>query len=251
MINAVSIDDEQNNLDNLSQLLLKHCPEVKVVATAMNADDGRKILLEKKPELVFLDIQMPGKNGFELLQSLAQYQFEIIFVTAFDKYGIQAVKFAAIDYLLKPIRIEELKMAVNKAIAKSNQKRQNLQLENLLELLKYNHQKEEHRIALPTAKETRFINPKDIVRCESTNNYTSFYLHSGEKLLVSKPIFEYEELLTDYGMLRCHQSHLVNSRFIKSLVKEDGGYLLLEDGSQLPISRQKKEYIKEMLAKIK
>ena len=251
MINAVLIDDEQNNLDNLSQLLLKHCPEVKVVATAMNADDGRKILLEKNPELVFLDIQMPGKNGFELLQSLAQYQFEIIFVTAFDKYGIQAVKFAAIDYLLKPIHIEELKMAANKAVAKSNQKKQNLQLENLLELLKYNHQKEEHRIALPTAKETRFINPKEIVRCESTNNYTSFYLHSGEKLLVSKPIFEYEELLTDYGLLRCHQSHLVNSRFIKSLVKEDGGYLLLEDGSQLPISRQKKEYIKEMLAKIK
>ena len=251
MINAVLIDDEQNNLDNLYQLLRKHCPEVNTVATAINAEDGRKILLEKNPELVFLDIQMPGKNGFELLQSLAQYQFEIIFVTAFDKYGIQAVKFAAIDYLLKPINIEELKMAVNKAMAKSIQKKQNLQLENLLQLLKFNHQKEEHRIALPTAKETRFINPKDIVRCESTNNYTSFYLNSGEKLLVSKPIYEYEELLTDYGLIRCHQSHLVNSRFIKSLVKEDGGYLLLEDGSQLPISRQKKEYIKEMLAKIK
>jgi len=251
MIKSVIIDDEQNNIDNLTRLLQKHCPEVTVAATAMNADDGKKIIFEQKPDLIFLDIQMPEKNGFELLRSLSNYSFEIIFVTAFDKYGIQAVKFSAIDYLLKPINIEELKEAINRAITKISQKKQNLQLENLLQLLQNTQLKDEHRIALPTVKETRFAKPQDIIRCESSNNYTSFFFKSGEKLIVSKPIYEYEELLSDYGFIRCHQSHLVNKKFIKSWVKEDGDYLLLEDKSQIPISRQKKDYIKDQLSKTK
>ncbi|HLK29173.1 MAG TPA: LytTR family DNA-binding domain-containing protein [Puia sp.] len=251
MTRAIIIDDEQNNIDNLIKLLQKYCPDVIISAAAMNADDGRKIIIEQKPDLIFLDIQMPGKNGFDLLKSLSNHDFEIIFVTAFDKYGIQAVKFAAIDYLLKPINIEELKQAVNKAIGKTKQKKQNLQLENLLQLLQETQQKQEHRIALPTAKEIRFARTEDIIRCESSNNYTSFFLASGEKLIVSKPIYEYEELLSDYGFIRCHQSHLVNKKFIKSLLKEDGGFLLLEDNSQIPVSRQKKDYIKTLLAKIK
>ncbi|MEJ0105264.1 MAG: LytTR family DNA-binding domain-containing protein [Bacteroidota bacterium] len=251
MINAIIIDDEQNNIDNLQKLLQKYCPEVTIAATALNADRGKQIILQQTPDLVFLDIQMPGKNGFDLLKSLNTYSFEIIFVTAFDKYGIQAVKFAAIDYLLKPIDIEELKSAVNKAIEKIHQRKQNHQLENLLRLLRQNQQRDEHRIALPAAKEIRFVKTQDIIRCESSNNYTTFFLLNGEKLIVSKPIYEYEELLSDYGFIRCHQSHLVNKKFIKSWVKEDGGYLLLEDNSQLPISRQKKEEIKALLSKQK
>ncbi len=247
MIKAVVIDDEQNNIDNLTRLLLNYCPDVMVAAATINADEGKRIILEEKPDLIFLDIQMPEKNGFELLQSLPQHHFEIIFVTAFDKYGIQAVKFAAIDYLLKPIDIVELKDAAKRAIIKISQKKQNLQLENLLQLLQHHQQKEEHRIALTTIKETRFVKTQDIIRCESSNNYTTFFLHPFEKLLVSRPIFEYDEILADYGFIRCHQSHLVNKKFIKSWVKKDGGYLLLEDGSQLPISRQKKDYIKELL----
>jgi two-component system, LytTR family, response regulator len=164
---------------------------------------------------------MLGKNGFELLQSLPDYSFEVIFVTAFDNYGIQAVKFAAIDYLLKPINIEELKIAVKKVVKKKEKRNQNLQLENLIQLLKNNQQ--EHRIALPSAQEIKYVNPTDIIRCESSNNYTTFYFASEEKLLVSKPIYFYEELLHDYNFIRCHQSHLVNKKYIVSLVKEDGG----------------------------
>lgn len=248
-INAVIIDDELNNIDNLLSLLKRHCPSVEVVATAGNAGEGAAVISQYQPDLVFLDIQMPGKNGFDMLQSLPACNFEIIFVTAFDQYGIQAVKFAAIDYLLKPIDVEELVVAVNKVMEKQYQKKQNGQLEGLLQYLQNIHKKEEHRVALPAAKEIRFVFTKDIIRCESNSNYTTFYLQNGEKLVVSKPILEYEELLGDYGFVRCHQSHLVNQRYIKSYIKEDGGHLLLDDNTQVPVSRQKKDMVKAMLPK--
>ena len=246
-MNAVLIDDEQNNLDNLSQLLATYCPEVNVLAKARNAAEGKSIILQYQPDLVFLDIQMPGKNGFDLLQSLPECEFEIIFVTAHDQYGIQAVKFSAVDYLLKPIHVDELREAVSKASSKSRLKKKNLQLENLLHLLQQQQHKEEHRIALTTLKETRFIYTRHIIHCQSDNNYSYFFLAGGEKVLVSKPIFEFENLLKDYGFLRCHQSHLVNKRYVKSWMKEDGGWLLLEDGTQVPVSRNKKEFVQEAL----
>lgn len=244
-ITAVLIDDEMNNLDNLHQLLKRHCPEVQVMATALNAEEGRRIILENQPDLVLLDIEMPGKNGFDLLKSLPQYDFEVIFVTAYDQYGIQAVKFSAIDYLLKPINPDELQLAINKVISKNRSKKQNLQLENLLRI--FQQQKEDQRIALPTQKETRFIATGDIVRCESSNNYTSFVLANKEMILVSRPIYEYEELLGNYGFIRCHQSHLVNRKYIKSLIREDGGYLLMENGEQIPVSRGKKDFVIDAL----
>lgn len=248
MISAIIIDDEQNNIINLQLLLQKHCSAVQVAATATSADEGIEAIRKYAPDLVFLDIQMPCKNGFQLLQSLPQLDFEIIFVTAYDQYGIQAVKFAALDYLLKPIRTEELQQAVNKAIEKSRQKQQNAQLQNLIDLLKQGSIKEEQRLALSSVKETRFVQTGNIIRCESQNSYTVFYLNNKEKILVSKPIFEYEELLKNYGFIRCHQSHLVNKKFIKSWWKNDGDYLLLEDGAEVPVSRQKRIHVKNALA---
>lgn len=247
MINTVIIDDEQNNIDNLSILLHTHCPHVRVLASALNAHEGEQIIVKNKPDLVFLDIQMPEKNGFDMLKSLNAFDFEIIFVTAFDQYGIQAVKFSAIDYLLKPINIDDLKQAVQKATMKSTQKKHNAQLENLIQLVQQKQQKQFHRIALQSTKETRFVEPDKIMRCESSNNYTTFFLSNGEKILTSKPIFEYEEMLHDYGFVRCHQSHLVNKTFIKSWIKEEGGFLLMEDNTQIPISRHKKEGLKLLL----
>lgn len=250
-VKAIIIDDEQNNIDNLFYLLQEHCPGVAVVVTATTADKGISIIQKWKPELLFLDVEMPGKNGFDLLKSLTSYSFEIIFVTAYDHYGIQAVKFSAIDYLLKPINIDELKFAVSKAVHKIKEKGQNLQLENLLQLLQKSQQRQEHRIALPTSRETRFVITDHIVRCESSNNYTTFFFIDGERLLVSKPIYEYDELLGDYGFIRCHQSYLVNRKYIKSWVKEDGGYLLLEDNTRVPVSRLKKEKVLELLKGLK
>lgn len=240
-LRTVLIDDEKNNLDNLEQLLKHYCPGLEVVATAMSVDQGKTAILQHQPELLFLDIQMPGKNGFDLLRELSAFDFEVIFITAFDQYAIQAIKFAAVDYLLKPIPPEELQGAVDRAFQKIRQKKQNLQLENLLQVLQ--QQKDTHRIALTTLQETRFIKTADIVRCESSNNYSIFFLTTGEKLTVSKPIYEYEELLKPYGFIRSHQSHLVNHLHVKSWVKKDGGYLLLDNGGQVPVSRNKKDLV--------
>lgn len=243
-IKAVLIDDELHNLENLRELLGRYCPQIVVCATALNADDGKTIILKYEPEIVFLDIQMPGKNGFDLLKGLNSYDFEVIFVTAHDQYAIQAMRMSAIDYLLKPINIEELQSAVDAAIKKHKQKAQNRQLENLIDLLKTQRNQDEQRIALPTMKETRFVKTNEIVRCESSNNYSTFYLEQGESLVVCKPIYEYEELLKDFGFIRCHQSHLVNKRFIKSWKKDYGDHLLLSNGTEVPISRSKKDLVK-------
>jgi len=251
MIKAVIIDDEQNNINNIVGLVQKLNLPIAIVGTATNGHDAIELIVATKPDLLFLDIQMPDANGFDVLKALPHYQFEIVFVTAFDQYGIQAVKFSAIDYLLKPIDPDELVAAVGKVEVKLGRKKENLQLENLMELIRNKDAKKEHKLALATTKETRFVNTSDIIRCESSNAYTEFFLADGKTIMVSRPIFEYEEMLTDYGFIRCHQSHLVNKEFIKSLLKEDGGYLLLGDQVRIPISRGKKESVLKALSSIK
>ncbi|MXV15039.1 LytR/AlgR family response regulator transcription factor [Hufsiella ginkgonis] len=246
-IRAILIDDELPNLDNLGAMLAAHCPEVEITATARNAADGARLITLHRPDLLFLDIQMPGKNGFDLLRELPDRDVEVIFVTAYDQHGIQAIKFSAIDYLLKPVNSAELKEAVNKAVIRLDHKQKNRQLENLLALIDGRRDRNSHRIALPSQKDTRFVPVRDIVRCESSNNYTTFYLLTGEEILVSRAIYEYEELLVDYGFVRCHQSHLVNLDHVLSLVKEDNGYLLMEGGRKVPLSRQKRDGIKKRL----
>ncbi|WP_295794712.1 LytTR family DNA-binding domain-containing protein [Mucilaginibacter sp.] len=246
-IKAVLIDDEKHNLTNLQGLLNSYCPQVTVCDTALNADDGTSLILKHSPDIVFLDIQMPGKTGFDLLRGLNNYDFEVIFVTAYDQYAIQAMRFAAVDYLLKPIDINDLQAAVDRAIKKYQAKAQNLQLENLIHLLKGQQNKDEQRIALNTLKETRFVKTGEIIRCESSNNYTTFFLQDGEELLVCKPIYEYEEILKDYGFIRCHQSHLVNKQLVKSWKKEYGDFLLLFNGNEIPVSRNKKEAVKKAM----
>lgn len=251
MIRAVIIDDEKNNIDNIVALIREHQLPVEVIGTATNADDGVGVIMDTRPDLLFLDIQMPGKNGFEVLKALPHHQFEVVFVTAFDQYGIQAVKFSAIDYVLKPIDPEELKASVAKVIAKLEKRKENLQLENLMEFIRDKDARKEHKLALASTKEVLFVPTNDIIRCESSNAYTQFYLADGRSILVSKPIFEYDELLAGYDFIRCHQSHLVNKRFIKSLLKEDSGYLVMADDTRIPISRNKKENVIKALHTIK
>ena len=244
---AVLIDDEKHNIENLRELLGVYCPQVEIAGTAANADEGKRLIMQSQPDIIFLDIQMPQKSGFDLLKELNTYDFEVIFVTAHDQYAIQAMRFAAVDYLLKPIDINDLQAAVDRAIKKQRLKEQNRQLENLIHLLKGQQNKEDQRIALTTLKETRFVKTGEIVRCESSNNYSTFYLQDGEQLLVCRPIYEFEEILKDYGFIRCHQSHLVSKKFIKSWKKEYGDFLLLMNGNEVPISRNKKEAVKKAL----
>jgi len=246
-IECVIIDDEVNNIDNLSLLLQRNCPEIHIVSTASNAETGKAIIRSNKPDLVFLDIQMPGKSGFEMLGELQDLDLEIIFVTAYHQYAISALKFSAVDYLLKPINSNELQSAVNRVTKRLQLKEHNLRLENLIKLLQKQQDKSEHRIGLTTLKETRFVKTNEIIRCESSNNYTTFFLVNGQQILVSKPIYECEELLVDYGFIRCQQSHIVNRLHILSWVKEMGGYILMADNKQVPISRNKKDNLKKFL----
>lgn len=246
MIRAILIDDEIFNLENLQTLLEKHCPQVTITATAQNIDDALDAVVKHSPNLLFLDIQMGNKTGFDLLKQLPTRNFEVIFITAFDQYGIQAVKFAALDYLLKPIDIEELILAVNKAENKLSTQVQTSQLDFLLQQLKKPETKV-NKIALQMQSEIRYVTLSEIIRCEADNTYTHFFLSNGEKILVSKPLKEYADLLRPNGFLRCHQSHLVNPDYVKSLLKEDGGVLLLLSGEKIPISKPNKDAVKQAL----
>ncbi|PAW92289.1 DNA-binding response regulator [Mucilaginibacter sp. MD40] len=246
-ISALLVDDEEHNLTNLKLLLQQYSPQVSVCGMATNAELARTMIINHQPELLFLDIQMPGETGFDLLRSLPNPNFEVIFVTAYDQYALQAMRFAAVDYLLKPVNINELQLAVGRAIRQRDLKQGHQQLKNLINLISNQSGKEGQRIALSTLKETRFVKINDILRCESSNNYTTFYLTDGDVLLVSKPIYEYEELLKDFGFIRCHQSHLVNNGFIKSWKKDHGDFLLLTNGTEVPVSRGKREQVKALL----
>ncbi|MFD0751661.1 LytR/AlgR family response regulator transcription factor [Mucilaginibacter calamicampi] len=242
-ITSIIIDDEPNNIQNLQTILQANCPAISVIATAQNADDGIAVIKEHQPALVFLDIQMPQKSGFEVLSAFAEPWFEVIFITAYDQYGIQAIKFSALDYLLKPIDITELKTAVEKAAKKIAAKTKDHKLENLLNYIARG-QKDVPKIALPTFKEIRYVKVDQITRCEASDNYTSFYIKSGETILVSKTLKEFAEILQHHGFTRTHQSHLVNVEFVKSLLKEDGGVLLMTDDKKIPISKQNKDEVK-------
>lgn len=246
MLQGVIIDDEISNIENLTILLNKYCPEIHIAGNANNVDQGLVIIRDINPAIVFLDIQMPGKGGFDLLKHIAYPEFEVIFVTAYDQYAIQAIKYSAIDYLLKPVDINELIAAVKKAIVNIERKKQNVRLENLIRLLE---NESDVRIAIPSTKETLFISPSDILYCKSDNNYTIFFLTNKQKHIASKPIFEYEEILKPHGFLRCHQSYLVNKNHIKSWIKYDGDRLLMNNGFEIPIARNRKEKIKAAIMK--
>ncbi|MEJ7559361.1 MAG: LytTR family DNA-binding domain-containing protein [Pedobacter sp.] len=242
---AIIVDDEPANIINLTVLLNKYCPQVDIVGAANNNQDALSLFELQKPHLIFLDIQLDNDSGFNLLKLLPKKDFEVIFVTAYDNYGIQAIKFAALDYILKPVDIDELVSAVNKAETKLKEK-QTMQLEFLM-----NHIKRDHtvplKIALPQQKEIIYVLLNNIVRCEAEGTYTFFYLQSGEKILVSKVLKEYSELLENNGFIRTHQSHLINLTFVKSWLKEDGGMLLLETGEKIPVSRPHKDKVKSQL----
>ena len=243
---VILVDDEISNLENLRTLLEKHCPQVNILATTQSVIEAVNAIEKQLPDLIFLDIQMGKQTGFDVLKSLPQRNFEVIFVTAYDQYGIQAVKFAALDYLLKPVDIDELKTAVSKAQQKLAAKMPTAQLDFLLQQIK-SPQPTINKIALPMQSEIRYIALADIIRCEADNTYTFFFLANNEKLLVSKSLKEYADLLKPNGFLRTHQSHLVNPDFVKSWLKEDGGVLLLTSGAKIPVSKPNKEIVRQAL----
>lgn len=243
---AILIDDEQANLENLQALLEKYCPAIKVVATADNINQAFDQVNLYHPDLLFLDILMGKTTGFDLLNQLTNKTFEVIFVTAYDNFGIQAVKFAALDYLLKPVDPDELITAVAKAESRIANKINGDQLSFLLKQIKLT-EAPITKIALPQQHEIRYVSVDEIVRCVADNTYTLFHLSSGEKILICRLLKEYSDLLKPRGFVRVHQSHLVNPKFVKSWLKEDGGALLMNSGDKIPVSKPNREMVKRVL----
>ena len=234
-LTAILVDDEQHNRQNLSALLTKHCPEIVVLGDAASVPEAFQLIKATKPEVVFLDIEMPNANGFALLELFEELPFKVIFVTAYDAYALKAIKFSASDYLLKPIDHKELRHAVDLLLEESRPTE--MSRESLDSFLN----QEEKKIALTLSDEIRLISLAQIVRVQADNNYAKFYLENGEEVLVSKHLGFYYDIMKDFGFMRVHQSHLINKKFVDRYVKRDGGYLQLSTGDQVPISRTQKE----------
>ena len=243
---AIIIDDEPNAVVVLQKLLEKHCPNVQVIAATTSSIMGLKKIKELHPSIVFLDIEMPQMNGFQLLTELDDISFHLIFTTAYDQFAVKAFKFNALDYLLKPIDPTELQQAIKKTDDKPVFLPQ--QLQHLAELLE--HRETENipvRIALPHAKGYKFISVTDILYCESESNYTLLYLANEPNFTVCKTLGEIEEILPSSMFLRVHRSYLVNTKKIKEMIKSDGGFLVMENNAEIPVSRNKKDEVGELL----
>ncbi|MFY0673605.1 MAG: response regulator transcription factor [Bacteroidia bacterium] len=239
MMRAVIIDDEVRSRESLEILVKENCKNVEVVALAESVESGLATLKQHKPDLLFLDIELQDGTGFDLLEKSALDDFHVIFTTAFENYALKALKLSAVDYLLKPINAEELVQAVNKAEELSDNDSTNKNFELLLQNLQNSTGK--HKIALPTSEGLTFINVSDIIRCQADGSYTHFFFKDRKKILVSKKIKEYEELLSPYNFVRVHHSHLVNLDEVAKYVRGDGGYVVMSDGETVYVSKRKKE----------
>lgn len=237
MLRAVLIDDDQSNLSSLSQKLSKNCPQIQIIGRCDNAEEGIKTIESGKPDLVFLDIEMPVMNGFVLLQQLKCRNFELIFVTAYDHYAIKAIKYSALDYLVKPVEIDDLKAAVTKAEANRNSRNSQLQMELLLEQL---NKKQPKRITIPTSDGLQFIDIEDIVYLEASNNYTYIHLSTNQKLLVSRTLKDFEDILPSDLFLRIHHSTIINKRYVEKYIRGEGGQVVMRHGNVLDVSKRKK-----------
>lgn len=249
MIRTVIIDDERNALEVLEMQLERYCPQVTVLATCNSGEAGIEAIARLQPDLVFLDIEMPHKNGFDVINETRNYSYNVIFTTAYDQFAIKAFRYSALDYLLKPIDINELKTAVDK-ITRQQQKEGRLdeKINFLLEQLQPG--KRTHRIALPVGDAMQFMEPDEIIRCESDSNYTHIFLSGGRKLTLAKTLKEVEEQIGRTPFFRIHQSHLVNMNHIHRYIKGESAYVIMKDGTQLGISRNKKDAFLESFRKL-
>ncbi len=245
MIKTVIIDDEEKARESIRNMLKTYCPEVSVIATAGSVKEGVEVLRTHKPDLLLLDIKMGDGTGFDLLKKIRNNNFFLIFITAFEEFAIRAIKFSALDYILKPIDPDELINAVEKVGARIEKENIGLRLKALYENLDalQNHSK---KIVLKAADSVHVMPVSDIVRCESEKNTTHFFTGGGDMITVPKSLKEYSELLQEYNFLRVHQSHLVNLLHVRRYEKAGSGSLVMVDGSRVPVSFRKKEELMKL-----
>lgn len=245
MLKAIIVDDEPDGCETIAALLQAHCPGVEVIGIYHNGAEALPFIHQLQPDLVFLDVEMPKMNGFEMLEQMPQVNFDIIFTTSYDQYALKAIRFSAIDYLLKPIDRTELQKAVQKVIQRS-QRTINKQVEILMQRI---HQpaKSISKIALPTMEGLQMIPVDNIISCESDSNYTILWLKDKQKVIVSTTLKEIEESLEDHSFARVHRSYLVNLNEVEKYVKGEGGYLIMSNGSSIDVSRNRKEQLMKQL----
>lgn len=248
IINAIIIDDEERARNTLSSLLLSYCPEINVLAACANVPDGVIAINKHKPDIVFLDIEMPDYNGFELLGFFREIDFDIIFVTAYSEYAIKAFEISAVDYILKPIDIDQLKNSVEKL----KQKKMHSQMQEQIQLLKESYRGDDIRkIALSMSNGLTFVEITDIVLLEADGAYTTFYLKDGQKIVVSKKLKFYEDILSNRSFFfRTHRSYFINVNFIKKYSRSENAILMDNDFS-LAISRDRKQEFEALLKELR
>jgi len=244
MLKAIIVDDEPYCCETIATLL-EESRDVEIVSVCHNAADALVAIRKYSPDIVFLDVEMPKMNGFEMLEHLPQVNFEIIFTTSYDQYALKAIRFSAIDYLLKPVDEEELRTAIQKVIQRS-QKPITQQLEILLQKI---HQPSTpiNKIAMPTMEGLQMIPVDSIISCESDSNYTILQLKNSKKLIVSRTLKEIEELLEEHSFVRVHRCYLANMNEVEKYVKGEGGYLVMSDGTTIDVARNKKEVLLKKL----
>ena len=249
IMKTIIIDDEARTRKSIADML-KFCQQdLSIVAEAEDVASGVAAITEHKPDLILLDINMPDGTGFDLLKKLNEIHFKIIFITAYEEYAVRAFEFSAIDYILKPVDPKKLFDAIDKAHHLVEQENVSLKLNALFSNLE-NSTSENKKLVLKTAESIYIINTNDVIRCESDGGYTQFYLIDGKKILVSKNLKEYEDMLDGYGFYRIHQSHIINLKYIDHYSKIEGGAVIMKDNSNLPVARRKKESFLKLLEMI-
>ncbi|HXB91849.1 MAG TPA: LytTR family DNA-binding domain-containing protein [Puia sp.] len=238
-IKAILIDDELSSLQNLEQKITEFCPGVKVVATIERPEEALFLIRHHRPDVIFLDIEMPRMNGFRMLSELGNYNFEIIFTTAYNHYAVDAIRISAFDYLTKPVSIPDLQEAVNR-LARSLNTRTKERLDILKQSLN-DVSNPGNKIAVPTSEGLEFILIKDIVRIESSSNYSRIHFVKGAPILVTKQLKDFEEILFPYRFFRVHNSHLINLGYIRKYIRGEGGIVVMENGDEVDVSRRKKD----------
>jgi len=247
MKKVLIIDDEKRIRDFVKRMIDSFNLDVEVFTDGENVETGIESINLIQPDIVFLDIQMPDGTGFDLLNRVKDKKFELIFITAFQEYAIMAIKFSALDYILKPIDDEELKTALQNAIDTVDFKKEDSQFEALTHNLQTNQKR---KLVLKTQESVHVVDLSEIIRCEADKNYTFFYLNNGKKILVSRTLKDFETLLSNHGFFRVQQSHLINLEYIERYDKHEGGSVIMRDGSAVPLSPAKKDQFFNMLEKL-
>jgi two-component system LytT family response regulator len=249
MISTIIIDDEEDGQEALKIAIEKYCPDVLIKAVGGSAEEGIELIKNHKPDLVFLDIQMPRMSGFDVLQKVAPITFEVIFVSAHDQYAIKAIKFSALDYLLKPVDVDDLIHALEKVKLRLHSKNHSHQYQSVINNIRYRSEKIK-KLAVPSLEGIDLFDTDDIIYCKAEGSYTTLFLTNKQHKLISRNLKDFENLLEESGFCRVHHSFLVNLKHVKRYVKGEGGYVILTDDHHVDISRRKKEEFLALLDRL-